>query len=192
MAENTTVIRDVTNTIKQLLRDNIVELTDENSITFDSPAIIESATVPKISLFLYQIVENSAMRNDPSEAIGETSLKVAPLRVDLLYLVTPYAASRETEFILLEKILQVFYDHAVMNESNFEGNLATQGNHVLRITPMNHPVEDLNKLWERFPGKPYKTSLAYMVSPVRIPSARTIDFTRVKTRRVDVSDIKNK
>ena len=78
-----TLLRDVGETLKKLLKKNIPEISDENSIIFDSPADIESAATAKLSVFLYQIMENTHLRNAEPIPIGTTQMRYAPLTVDL-------------------------------------------------------------------------------------------------------------
>jgi hypothetical protein len=58
------LIRDVSESLKLLLRTNIEELSGENEITLNSPADIELAPNQSgLSLFLYTIQENPHMKN---------------------------------------------------------------------------------------------------------------------------------
>src|SRR5512139_1885283 len=94
-----TTLRDVCNTLKKLLKDNVPELSDENSIVFDSPADIESANTNRLSVFLYQISDNSYLRNTEPIPRGANQMYYPPLTVELFYLFIPYAQNRETELI---------------------------------------------------------------------------------------------
>jgi len=174
-----TVLRDVCNTLKKLLKDNIPQLSDENSIVFDSPADIESANTNRLSVFLYQISENSHLRNTEPIPKGTNQMYYPPLTVDLFYLFIPYAQSRETEFIILERLMQIFHDNSVLKEQMLQGNLKANGNDEIRVVPNSLTLEELNKLWGTFPNKAYKLSVSYMLTPVRIPAEKEIDFTRI-------------
>lgn len=180
-----TVLRDVGETLKKLLKDNISELSDESSILFDSPADIEPTTT-KLSIFLYQIVENSHLRNSGPVPINTDKMQYPPLTLDLLYLFTPYAQNRETEFIILERLMQIFHDKSVLRQEMLQGNLMTSGNDEIRVIPNSLTLEELNKLWGTFPNKAFKLSASYMLTPVRIPSERKIDIKRVEKKDIDM------
>lgn len=181
-----TVLRDVGFTLKKLIKDNIPELSDENSILFDSPADIEPATTAKLSVFLYQIMENSHLRNIEPVFKGTNQMEYPPLTVDLFFLFTPYAQNRETELIILERLLQIFHDNPVLKEQVLQGNLKKSGNDEIRVVPNILALEELNKLWGTFPNKAYKLSASYMLTPVKIPSERIKDITRVIEKDIEL------
>jgi hypothetical protein len=184
-----TVLRDVGETIKKLFISRIPELPDENSIVFDSPADVTTETAAKLSVFLYQISENGYLRNSEAEPIGaidvHQNFQNPPLAVDLLFLMTPYA-SRETEFIIIERILQIFHDSPVLRGETLQGNLAASGNDEIRVVRNSLTLDELNKLWSMFPSKPLKPSLSYLLTPIRIPSERITSATRVTTKEVNL------
>ncbi len=175
--------------MKQLLKGNIPELQEENSIVFDSPADMEASTAPRLAIFLYQIVENATMRNAARNAApeaGRTKIQRPPLILDLHYLFTPYSQNRETEFIILERLMQVLYDNPVLRGALLQGNLKESGNDEIRVTPTGLSLDELNKLWAVFPNKPYKLSASYLLTPVKIPSAISQDITRVRERSIGI------
>lgn len=182
-----TILRDVGNTLKKLLKDNITELSDEDSILFNSPAdIVQPTTTAKLSIFLYQITGNSHLRNAEPEPIGINQVGYPPLALDLFYLFTPYAQNRETEFIVLEKIMQIFHDNSVLKKQMLQGSLKASGNDEIRVVLNTPTLEELNKLWGMFPNKAFKLPVSYMLTPVKIPSEKTKEFTRVIEKDIDL------
>lgn len=178
MADELTIIRDVGKTLKEFLEANIPAL--KNNISFDSPAGMETPADDKrlLSLFPYQVAENVHMRNRNLEAPDPERLVYPPVILDLYYLLTPYANEREGEFDILEKVVRTFYDNAALRGSNLKGMLLDSGNEELRVVPNYLSLQDLNYLWSTF-AKPFKPSLAYLVTPVRIPSTRELETRRV-------------
>lgn len=185
------VLLDIADSLRTIIQKRISELPDENSIVLDSPADIEPNSNTRLSMFLYQIVENSFLKNiGPQYVLDE--MHHPPLFVDLHYLFTPYAKNRETELIILEKIMQVFYDNPVLKKEHLKGSLRGSGNDEIRIIPNNVSFEELNKLWERFPNKPFKLSVSSILTPVRIPSERpTVKVKRVQDTEIDIHRIEN-
>jgi hypothetical protein len=183
MADDFTIIRDVGRTLKEFLETNIPAL--KNNISFNSPADMQSpgGDQRSLSLFLYQAMENSHMRNRNLETPEPDRLVYPPIILDFYYLLTPYANERDDEFDILEKIVRSFYDHAVLRGSDLKGMLLESGNDELRIVPHPLSLEDLNHLWNTF-SKPFKVSLAYLVTPIRIPSTRELDAHRVVRKEV--------
>ncbi len=161
---------------------------EDNSIFFNSPADIEISKIPKhsLSIFLYQIVENNYLRNIESEQLKDRML-YPPLVLDLYYIFTPYAKDDpETELRILEKVMQTFHDNSVLKGEILEKGMKESGNDEIRVVPNNLTFDEINKLWERFPNKPFKLSASYILTPVKIPSERE----PVEIKRVIEKDIK--
>lgn len=177
-----TVFRDINNTIKNLLKTKVPELSNEEAIVFDSPGEMDASTTPKLSVFLYLISENAFLRNTEPTARDLDQLRYPPVCLDLHYIFTPYAQTKETELIILESIIQVLNDAPVFTGSMLQGNLPTSGNDNIRITPRALTIDEINKLWSVFPNKAYKLSLTYVMTPVLIQSEKMVDITRVVTK----------
>lgn len=184
-----TVLRDVSDTLKMLFKANIPELTDENAIVFESPAEIEPSTSAKLSVFLYQITENVHLRNLPP-VITDNRMHDPPMVVDLHYMFTPYATSRETELIILERVLQIMHDHSVLEGEILQGQLREgEDNQAIKAVTCQLSFDEVNKFWERFPNKPFKLSVSYLLSPVVIASEHYETFPIVQERRINVHSL---
>lgn len=184
------ILLDVGDSLRNIILKNITELTDENSIVLDSPADIEPNSNTKLSIFLYQIAENSYLKNIEAEYIGRDQMRYPPLLVDLYFLFTPYAKNRETELIILEKLMQVFHDNPVLKNGLLKESLKESGNDEIRIVPNNVNFEEINKLWERFPNKAFKLSVSCILTPVRIPSEKPPALIkRVIQKEIDIHEI---
>ena len=177
------VIRDLRLTLKTLLFPLIPELGTENDIIFDSPGDIDdSDTTTKLTAFLYHIVENSFMRNTPPTFKNYTEKKVNPLTLDLHIMFVAYANNRETEIIVMERLMRTLYDNSLLKGEILEENLITSGNDEIKIVPQTLSLDDLNKLWSTFPNKPFKLSKSYIFTPVKIPSERIEEVPRVREK----------
>jgi Pvc16 N-terminal domain len=178
MPDELTIIRDVGNTLKELLESNIPAL--RTNVSFNSPAEMQGPAGDRrlLSLFLYQLSENTHMRNREFAIPEPERLVYPPVILDLYYLLTPYAQEREDEFDLLERVVRVFYDNAALRGSALKGMLLESGNEPLRIVTNPLSLEDLNHLWNTF-AKPFKVSVAYLVTPISIPSIRELGARRV-------------
>lgn len=171
------ILHDVDDTLRYLikahLQNEFPEFQFDNAITFDSPADIDASTLTtaKVSIFLYQIVENSFLKNNDREFSGN-EMEYPPLFLDLYYLFTPYASDRDKEHTILERIMTAFHDHSVLKGPVLQGNLINGGNTEIRTVSHSFSFDEINKLWERFPNKPFKLSVAYMLTPVKVLSAK--------------------
>jgi len=181
------VFIDIGNTLKDLIQNNVSELKQPGSIVFDSPAEIDPPGTPMLSIFLYQIVENSFLKNEEAEYIQPDKFRKPPLTIDLYYIFTPYARDKENELIIMEKILQLFHDNSVLKGDLLKGRLKDNGNDKIRIFSNNLTFEEINKLWERFPNKAFKLSAAYTLSPIRISSGKPpVKIPRVMEREINM------
>lgn len=178
------ILRDINETLKKLLQENIPELSGENSIIFDSPGEIEESNTTRLTAFLYHIMENSQLRNSQPSYPEFNKRQYAPLTLDLYYMFVPYAHTRENEIIVMERLLRTLYDNAVLRPPVLQGNLEESGNDEIRVVPHTLSLDDLNKLWSTFPNKAFKLSKSYIITPVRIPSARTATVSRVTEKIV--------
>ncbi|MCL6460094.1 MAG: DUF4255 domain-containing protein [Gorillibacterium sp.] len=181
-----TVIRDVSTSLKALLKASVPELNDDSFISFGSPSDIDSSTM-KLSMCLYYLSHSPSMRNSEKEGIsGTDEFYYPPAYLDLYYLLTPYAKDRETEQLILARIFQLFHEHPVLSGSDLTGNLAACGNEEIRISYNNLTIQDIKQLWEVFPGKAAKVGLSYLVSPVKLPADRTITIPKVQVRDLGI------
>lgn len=176
-----TAINDITNTILNLFKTNTGGLLQQDRITAASPADISDDTTPSLALFLYEVSENKHLKNQGMQETDTGTLRYPPLSLNLTYLLTAYASSRETEHQLLGRAMQILYDNAVIRGSLLQGSLAgTFEEIVLTMHPI--PIEDMNKLWSLFGSKPYRLSIPYRASTAQIDSTRERSGDRVLQR----------
>lgn len=170
-----TVIADVGQTLIELLRENTEDLVDPASIILSSPGDIEPQDSPRLSLFLYQVVENAYLRNQEMSALDSTTMQYPPLTLDLCYMLTSYGFAQIVdrsdrtmeEHKVLGRAMRILYDNAILKGSVLRGSLAGSSEE-LRVTLLPVSLEELNRLWNSFPEKTYKLSVCYIVTPVRI------------------------
>ncbi len=177
-------IADIGETLKKLLWENfagdltITEIVgSEAQITLLSPDEMDEGS-SKISLFLYQITENSHMKNQEMMAVNNGTLQYPPLTVDFLFLVTCHTDDRSTDHLLMGKIMQIFHDQAVLKGSTLKGNLAGS-QEEFRLVFYTLPFEETINLWQSFREKSYRLSVCYRVTPVQIDSTRQKEMARV-------------
>jgi hypothetical protein len=184
------LIRDVSESLKKLLRNSIDELSGENEITLNSPADIElSPNQSGLSLFLYTIQENPHMKNRQFVQIDPDTSQHPPLALDLYYLLTPYSSSsnssRQVEQIILTKVMSTFYDNSTLDSFMLTDNLVESGNNELRVVLNALSLEQLNQMWGMFRNSSYRLCISYVVTPLQIPSIRTESARRVISKQID-------
>lgn len=187
---NYMAIAEVGETIIEVLRENMEDLIPTDSIVLTSPGEIEATDTVRLSLFLYQVVENAHLKNQEPEMINSTRLRYPPIALDLFYMLTAYPASGiqdKTEktmeaHSILGRALQIFYDNSILSGSSMRGSLAETDEELhISQTPMN--LDDMTKIWSTFQDKSFRPSVCYLVTPVRIESSREEQTVRVVERK---------
>jgi hypothetical protein len=183
-SDSSQIVRWVSESLRDLVRKQIPLLSAESAVVFDSPAEIDAHGENKLSLYLYQIEHNIWLRNlppsldrRPAASGSPNSLQVtpAPLVVDLLYTMVPYAKSAEMELVLADALLRLFHDIPVLEGPLLHPGLRQAGNERIEIVPRDSSLDMLRDIWAGFSGKSYKLTKLYLLSPVRIPSTRPFD-----------------
>jgi len=181
-----TGIGDIGETLKKLLKDDPwTGISPKPEVTFKSPKEIkdDGGTANTVSLFLYQILENPHMKNEEGIRVNDAQLQVPPLVLDLFYLVTPYSEDKTQEKYILGKVMQIFYDHAILARTVLQGSLAG-ADEELRLVAHPLSLDDLTKIWSAFQEVAYRLSVAYLVTPARIDSPRLTGMQRVVAKEL--------
>lgn len=180
------VIADVSDTLKKLLWENMKAdpkiypdiIGSEDDIILSSPEEMLTRNEKKLSLFLYQITECPYLKNKEMQRTDSTKLKHIPLSLVLFYLINPNTEDSNKDHILLGKVMQIFYDNAIVKGSILQGSLAGTMEE-LRVIIYSLPFDELIHLWQSFSEKSFKLSVCYQVTPVMIESTREIEVKRV-------------
>ncbi len=175
-----TVISAVSSTIQNILKQSITQSTDPALTGVDiyllSPTEMQEAgNSAGISVWLYKVTRMAEMLNEPPERIGPNQIQRTPLPVLLFYLITPFSPAPGTRHILLGRVLQVLYDHAILRGADLQGVL--QGTtEQLRVNLEALSLEELSLVWEAL-NEPYQLSVTYLVQVAKIDS----EYAPVKT-----------
>lgn len=195
-SEDGQIVRHVSLALGRLVRHHIKELQAESAVVFDSPAGIDNHEETKLSLYLYQIEHNPWMRNLPPTlslqqggggGAAALSLVPPPLVVDLVYMMVPYGKSSEIELVLADKLVRLFHQVPALEGRWLDPVLRRAGNDCIGIVPYHNSVETLRNLWAGFPGRAYKLTKLYTLSPVRIPAASETGVDMVGTASIDTA-----
>ncbi len=175
-------VRDAGKTVSSLIWDNIKNdkkitliISSENQISLSSPE--EMTPDKKLSLFLYQIVEDSYQKNQENLPSSPEEMKYPPIYLNLFYMITPNTADYETDHLLMGKVAQILNDNRILRGPALRGDLAGE---ELRLNFCSLSLDELNKMWSAVSkSNPYRLSTYYEVGPVRIDSTRKREVKRV-------------
>jgi len=182
-------IADIGETLIELLRDNMQDLIPRRqSIVMASPGEIEENDDVRLSLFLYQVLENVHLKNRDMQIKDPKTLVFPPVALDLYYMLTSYPSGvqdiserTKEEHSILGRVIQILNDNAVLTGSVLKGGLARNG-HDLHITLSPLSLDDMTKMWTTFPGKTFRSSICCLVTPVIIDTKREITVQRVLSK----------
>jgi hypothetical protein len=181
-----TAIADVGETLVELLRGNMQDLIPEDSIALVSPGEIEGKDNIRLSLFLYQVNENTYLKNQEMEKMGSSRLKAPSIALDTYYMLTSYPSSgiqdrterTREEHSILGRAIQVLHDNPILTGSVLKGSLPAHDTE-LRVVVTSMSLDDMSKIWSTFKEKSFRPSVCYQVTPVKIESSREKSISRV-------------
>jgi hypothetical protein len=191
------VLGDVSTTIKGALGEGLKELLlnpkDPSSYPRveinDLDSTLPSSDPPQVTLFLFEVVEDPSQKNRPAvrtidpTARGNTGdfvIGKPPMALLLRYMVTPWAGDGLTEHRILGKVLQFFYDNAILAGDQLAGGLA-KTDASLKITLAPITLEDRTRVWLAV-QKPYHLSVTYEVRVVNLDSEKSAHVPPVRQR----------
>ena len=156
------------------------------AIVLSNPTDVQRDAANKLSLWLYQITENEYVKNQPPmRANGDNTSQMAPLALNLFYLITPFAGPpAELDQLLLGKIMQVLYDNAILLVRNTPGGDFEE----LRIVLCRLTLEELTRIWEAL-REPYRLSVCYQIRVAHVESTRVVGRARVIDRVAGFGDV---
>jgi hypothetical protein len=138
---------------------------------FVGPLDDADASGAALILFLYKIVPNPSLRNREhrvaSSGMPPVQVFENALPLDLFYLVTvgtKPGASEETPLQALGFVMQ-----ALQTAPELTG--AVIDHETVRVTLEPLMTEEASRIWALFPNANYRTSIAYLASPVWIDPA---------------------
>ncbi|KWX10977.1 hypothetical protein TR74_00440, partial [Carbonactinospora thermoautotrophica] len=138
----------------------------------------EPPTDPTITVFLYQVTPNAALRNQdaPTRAADGTPLTRPAAALDLHYLISCYG--EESQLVpqrLLGSVVRSLHEEPVLSRRDIEdaqrqayllgADLAASPQRV-RFTPTPMDVDELSKLWSTLFQTPYALSVVYQGTAV--------------------------
>lgn len=133
---------------------------------------------PLVSIFLYQVVPNAALRNRDAvtRASDGTTLKKPQAAIDLHYLISFYG--EESELVpqrLLGAVVAALHEQPVLTRADIQdaasgppllGSDLAATPQLVRFTPMQLDLDDLSKLWSTMVQTPYALSVVYQAAAV--------------------------
>ena len=171
------VIANVSETVRSVLEAELADIPP-------APPIVELHDLRgdpgdaqnRVTVFLYELIEDPSARNRPrprEPQNGSTSIAKPRSTLLLRYLITPWSPSRDTDQILLGRVVQYFHNHPIIAGPDLVGQGATPSSglggsaEALKVTMAPITLEDRTRIWHTVELK-YRLSLTYEVRVVNI------------------------
>jgi hypothetical protein len=135
---------------------------------FVGPLDDADASGAALILFLYRVVPNASLRN--SERVVPNPSPLPPnvfrnsLPLDLYYIVTVGTVVNDSEETLLQAL--GFAMREIQNDPELTGPAVEFQTVHLSLEPLT--TEEASRIWALFPTANYRTSIAYLATPVWI------------------------
>jgi hypothetical protein len=146
-------IHDLSETLRRLLADRLNRPGQTVTITVDSPHK-EKAELPRVNLFLYQILPDPTRRNALRIPVGppadnKQSFAREPLALNFRYLLTAFAEDGLSEHRLLGESMQVFHENQHIREDALYGTLSDSDIRAARVqlVMQSLDLESVNNIW---------------------------------------------
>jgi hypothetical protein len=173
------VIGDVTSTLKKLLEDQQSDsIIKKFKVSLASPADeIIDPNETKINLYLFRIDENPFGKNREWLPIGTETRHYPPLALNLFYVLTPYSELQTDGHRALGEAMRILHDHAILQSPHLQNSLEfSQSDLKIELCPFN--LEELTRVWNAF-NIAYRLSVCYQVRIIFIDSLLQQDVRRV-------------
>lgn len=148
------MIADVDRTLRSLLTASLGLSAEQ--VCFERPDAAEAGVRPSVCLHLYDLRENRELRRSEvsieRRADGTATVRPAPLRYDLSYLVTVKAASAEDEHELLGLTLRTLLAQPSVEPEQQSGELREHGLPLVLSVARPDALADPGALWSGLGG----------------------------------------
>lgn len=123
-----------------------------------------------LTLYLYRIIINEHVRNNPSaHQSGESNI---PLSVDLHFMLSIWADSVAAEHTICAWVMSQLHQHPIMDVSSLTEEGGWSKDDVVHIIPAELSNEDLMRIWDAI-APYYRLSVSYIARVVRIVGDET-------------------
>jgi hypothetical protein len=185
------VIDSVSETLRTVLNAELATLVPPSTADVSDLLGTIPTTPPRMTLFLYEVVEDPSARNRPrtrAEVPPDVSLQKARMALLLRYLLTPWSPDAITDHKLLERTLQTFYDQPIIAGSLLQGDL-TGTSEALRLTLLPLSLEDKTRIWWAI-GQQYRLSVVYEVRVVELDTTVAEQLTPISRRSAQFGEVR--
>ncbi|MEP6832340.1 MAG: DUF4255 domain-containing protein [Gemmatimonas sp.] len=136
-------------------------------VSLNTPEEMKEARLQGLSLWLYRVMRDDTVLNQPPVRSSDTSMIPTPLPLRLHYLITPIVnvleadpgSSPESEQTILGKAMQLLHVKPVLQGSDLKNSLiGTSTQITTRLEPLG--TEEITRIWAALKAS-YQLSVSY-------------------------------
>lgn len=170
------MIDDLDEALRRLLIREMPIKNGEIDIKFEQPKREWTARLnrPTLNLFMYKIEENQKLRQTQpmwetvTNEDGTVSKRLKPVRMDMHYMVTAWAADPEDEHRLLGRALTALLRYQTLPENAIPDNLRDQPVEIPIMVAKQDELQDTSLMWSSLDNE-MKPSVSCVVTPAVNP-----------------------
>ncbi len=194
---NALAVATVTTALAQIVRTAAQSTVAGSDVLTERPDTV-ALTNPRVRLFLYHVLPNSALRNNdlPTRTATGIATKRPTIALDLRYMLAFYGNEAALEpQLMLGAVVRDMHAKPVLTRDIILNAIASQpflttsnladSIEQVKITPLAMELEELSKLWSVLYQTPYALTVAYQVSVLLIESVDPVTPVLPVLRRGD-------
>ena len=153
-----------------------------DKVSANSPDRLGGQDMPTLNIFLYHVAVNPTWRNQDLPVPGHNGQPRRPLlALDLYYLISVAEDNQLKAYDKLGRAMLKLHDDPQLRGFEKDSGIRNEAEPIrVTLQPLN--LDEISKLWSAFQA-PYRTSVAYEVSPVLIESQKPDPEPLPVTRR---------
>lgn len=171
-------IASVMEALVRLLRSSY-DATEFNDAVLDFQVYVsddfEAPMDQGVSLFLYRVYHNGAVRSPQGRLLPNGRRERARLPVDLHFMVTAWAPRASLQHEIAGWMMRVLEDHPILTSgllNSYRANVF-QPEETVTISPTDLTVEEVFRIWEVMLDHAYQLSVPYVARTLELDSMRS-------------------
>jgi hypothetical protein len=182
------MLNEINMAFESLLRERgLIDPLDVD-VRFDMPSEewIESLTRPTVNAFLFELHENTDKRDSAPVTMitgARAERRMAPRRIDLLYMVSVLTADIEDENELLWRVLATLMKHQQFPPEVLPASLRTVTPPLLARIAAKDEARNLIDIWSALGTEPHPTICYIVTAPMDLATAIQAPLVLTRTAR---------
>ena len=145
----------------------------------------DAIEAPRVTLYVHRVTMNQHLRNT------RTGAAVAPLGLDVHFLLSVWAASADDELMLLGWAMREIHYHSFLGSGSLAAGMNQAGwtnDDMVSLFPAELTTEEMSRIWESA-KRGYRLSHPFIARVVRLSKDPVAEGKPVVATRFEVGDV---